>query len=1231
MKKRVFSALLALCMACTLAGTVWAEGTNAASGAPEPASQTLNLDNEQSGDESGADSTGAPSDSTDSSTSASSDSTSSGSSSAASDAASDVISGEGDESAASSDSTAASDSTSSSSSASSDSSDSDADDPDAAGSDVTGDESGTGAGEESGPVDEQPGASSEPVPSQPNRAPAAAAPALPAETRATANTFHITWGDYFDVTVHYVDQNGSPIDYDFGCTNQFLTSGNTLNFTEFGESVFTFEANNRTYQYSDTHYGNYSGDPITTLAASNSDNWIGMNVNYYTFSNGEQLSYQTEGIFPDKTTKTANVYLVYTYTEKPSLPEGDLYISDSVSSDGLFTATFKDNVTIPKDATVVYQWERSLDKSIWTDVDRIAVSGSEGNYIYNMTEDGVSVNVVQDASPIAANVQDDQRYWYRVTATVTANDGTKTTYSAEPVQVPYYIELQNGSFEQPVGHKQYEMGKEGLIWKTTGPGTGEHKNADIEIARPTGEGSNNQQVVENYGIPKASHGDQFAELNCEAVGTLYQDVMTIPGTTLNWQFDHVARQRRGQGGAWDDENLWDEMAMVIMPAENADYWAYQLKQAGSDAAAIRGVLARIETEVAGAYVLDNVRDQPYYRTRNDSSASWNVRGWGHYDSEDNGEPYKVPEDQYLTRFFFVSVSSGMGEISLGNCLDNVYFSKDPLPLENTKSRVIVTKNVTGVDAIPQDYSVTFHIGSQEQTLVANDFTQQGQTFTATATFTYTELSPNSSQTLTVVETGGTIGNYERKISYRVTGGETTLTGTTAETKSFDLPAGESRSVTFTNTYTPTTTDLTITKTFVGLDEEKANQVWDALGFTVASNGSTLTPAINKANDVTASANTFTATATIEGLTIGETYTVTETNADLTGYTRTTTVSGSTGVTNNEDGSADVKIDSDSNVTFTNTYTRDKGILTIQKRVEGLLSGDSASDVTFMVTITGPADAAGVTFKDANGDDRTFVASGNGASVDNVAVKPGTNVTIAELPTDHYTITEVQPSAATPNSNYEILNGKYYFVEAVNDGKDEVDLGKVGETATITNNYAPYYSVTVEKQVGGEMGSGEDWFDFTVSPKENGSLPEGMTITSTDAEVNERIDMDDHTFQLKAGATVTIGHIKANDAIVVTEAASQSGYKTTINTNNCVGATITNSGTNGVTTITVPQSGAENANLGTVTYINTRTSVAPTGLESNHTTPYVLMITAAGITGLALIGGIVARRRRRRME
>ena len=52
---------------------------------------------------------------------------------------------------------------------------------------------------------------------------------------------------------------------------------------------------------------------------------------------------------------------------------------------------------------------------------------------------------------------------------------------------------------------------------------------------------------------------------------------------------------------------------------------------------------------------------------------------------------------------------------------------------------------------------------------------------------------------------------------------------------------------------------------------------------------------------------------------------------------------------------------------------------------------------------------------------------------------------------------------------------------------------------------------------------------------------------------------------------------------------------------------------------------------TVAYTNRLDPVAPTGLESNHTAPYTILVTVAGVAGLALIGGIVARRRRRRME
>ena len=247
MKKRVLSALLVLCMACSMVSTVWATEVTSSvtSGAGTPASQTVGSTATGTGDESGADSTGAPSDSTDS-TSASSDSTSSGSSSAASDttsgAVSDATSGEGDESTASSDSTAASDSTSSSSSASSDSSDSDADEQDTASSNVTGDESGTGAEEESDLVTEQPSAGNSIIVTE-NSGDVPTVLADGVETYANTNAdgtltyngyqlFHgedtasqgitINVFDYDTVIMESNDRESSPINFDGNSRRPFL-------------------------------------------------------------------------------------------------------------------------------------------------------------------------------------------------------------------------------------------------------------------------------------------------------------------------------------------------------------------------------------------------------------------------------------------------------------------------------------------------------------------------------------------------------------------------------------------------------------------------------------------------------------------------------------------------------------------------------------------------------------------------------------------------------------------------------------------------------------------------------------------------------------------------------------------------------------------------------------------------------------------------------------------------
>ncbi len=65
--------------------------------------------------------------------------------------------------------------------------------------------------------------------------------------------------------------------------------------------------------------------------------------------------------------------------------------------------------------------------------------------------------------------------------------------------------------------------------------------------------------------------------------------------------------------------------------------------------------------------------------------------------------------------------------------------------------------------------------------------------------------------------------------------------------------------------------------------------------------------------------------------------------------------------------------------------------------------------------------------------------------------------------------------------------------------------------------------------------------------------------------------------------------------------------------------------NGVTV-----SGKVEANI-EVAYTNTLVVSTPTGLNNNNNTPYTLMLTLSAFAGMALVGGLLAQRRRVRCE
>lgn len=308
-------------------------------------------------------------------------------------------------------------------------------------------------------------------------------------------------------------------------------------------------------------------------------------------------------------------------------------------------------------------------------------------------------------------------------------DGATPIATSATFDVTSYYEVQNGSFETPkvysnYNHWQYSnsayASAEG-VWQTTGVGTGNHTSHDIEIINTEDGGF--KSPYSWYGSDKAADGNQFAELNCEAAGALYQDVLTTPGETLNYQLAHRAR-----GSNANSTPETDTMYVVIMSTEMA-------------------ITQGVTTQDKVQDIINNPGNYPGATVAQYSATdqAWSIH---------QGSYRVLASSQYSTRFFFVSGATASGSNTVGNFLDDIKFTRDVLtPVEGT-ANVTFTKTINGLETSSEADKIarglTFKVGSKPLRYSDLTWSWANGVYTGSTTFT---LSKSECGTLDVKEEG----------------------------------------------------------------------------------------------------------------------------------------------------------------------------------------------------------------------------------------------------------------------------------------------------------------------------------------------------------------------------------------------------------------------------------------------------------------------------------------------
>lgn len=259
------------------------------------------------------------------------------------------------------------------------------------------------------------------------------------------------------------------------------------------------------------------------------------------------------------------------------------------------------------------------------------------------------------------------------------------------------------------------------------------------------------------------------------------------------------------------------------------------------------------------------------------------------------------------------------------------------------------------------------------------------------------------------------------------------------------------------------------------------------------------------------------------------------------------------------------------------------------------------------------------------------------------------------PETSYTVAEVETAVNIPDYEKDVESS---ITPTNQTGKLPTSLDKENNvTVAYTNAYKKSVPdnvvLTIDKQICGLMGDTTSTEPFTFKLMLSDSAESEKFVSSDKGGLTYQINEgQSQTINFTAGTGDELGgyiiQIAANQtatievpygvyvSIVETERDGYEAYyrvgefqadSSTVDNNSAAGLEAQGF----INGNTVPASELYMTDDKNVCYRNFRDVVPPTGLESNHTAPYTLIITAAGLAGLALIGSVAARRVRRRRE